>query len=121
VFPLKRCQISRSFDCRFAVMVFPVLADAISSQRRKHDNPAGKLLHRAARLPAEAYAVADAMTIEIHRPELEALLMEWMKAGAFENVEDVIVSGSRNCAGTRAEAPPPADPRSTLLTSSSKA
>jgi hypothetical protein len=31
------------------------------------------------------------MTIEIHRPELEALLMERMKAGAFENVEDVIM------------------------------
>ena len=31
------------------------------------------------------------MTIEIHRPELEALLMERMKAGAFQNVEDVIM------------------------------
>ena len=26
------------------------------------------------------------MTIEIHRPELEALIMERMKAGAFQNV-----------------------------------
>jgi hypothetical protein len=34
---------------------------------------------------------AAAMTIEIHRPELEALLMERMKAGAFQNVEDVIM------------------------------
>jgi hypothetical protein len=31
------------------------------------------------------------MTIEIHRLELEALLMERMKAGAFQNVEDVIM------------------------------
>ena len=31
------------------------------------------------------------MTIEIHRPELEALLMERMKSGAFQNVEDVIM------------------------------
>jgi hypothetical protein len=31
------------------------------------------------------------MTIEIQRPELEALLMERMKAGAFQNVEDVIM------------------------------
>ncbi len=31
------------------------------------------------------------MTIEIHRPELEALLMERMKTGAFQNVEDVIL------------------------------
>ena len=31
------------------------------------------------------------MTIEIHRPELEALLMERMRAGAFQSVEDVIM------------------------------
>ena len=31
------------------------------------------------------------MTIEIHRPELEALLMERMRAGAFQNLEDVIM------------------------------
>ncbi len=31
------------------------------------------------------------MTIEIHRPELEALIMERMKAGAFQNVEDVLM------------------------------
>lgn len=31
------------------------------------------------------------MTIEIHRPELEALLMERMKAGAFQNIGDVIM------------------------------
>ena len=31
------------------------------------------------------------MTIEIHRPELEALLLERMKAGAFQNVADVIM------------------------------
>lgn len=31
------------------------------------------------------------MTIEIHRPELEALLMERMKAGAFQTVEDAIM------------------------------
>jgi hypothetical protein len=31
------------------------------------------------------------MTIEIHRPELEALLMERMRAGAFQNFEDAIL------------------------------
>ena len=31
------------------------------------------------------------MTIEIHRPELEAMIMERMKAGAFQNVEDVLM------------------------------
>ena len=31
------------------------------------------------------------MTIEIHRPELEALIRERMKKGAFEDVEDVLM------------------------------
>jgi hypothetical protein len=31
------------------------------------------------------------MTIEVHRPELEALIRERMKSGAFQNVEDVLM------------------------------
>lgn len=31
------------------------------------------------------------MTIEIHRPELEALIRQRMKGGAFQNVEDVLM------------------------------
>jgi len=31
------------------------------------------------------------MTIEIHRPELEALIRERMKRGAFRNVEDALM------------------------------
>jgi hypothetical protein len=31
------------------------------------------------------------MTIEIHRPELEALIIERMKGGGFEDIEDVIL------------------------------
>jgi hypothetical protein len=31
------------------------------------------------------------MTIEIRRPELEALIRERMKTGAFRNVEDVLM------------------------------
>ena len=31
------------------------------------------------------------MTIEIHRAELEALIRERMKAGAFQSVEDVLM------------------------------
>jgi len=31
------------------------------------------------------------MTIEIHRPELEALIRERMKNGAFQDVEDVLM------------------------------
>jgi hypothetical protein len=34
---------------------------------------------------------AAAMTIEIHRPELEALILERMKLGGFRNVEDVLM------------------------------
>jgi hypothetical protein len=29
--------------------------------------------------------------IEIHRPELEALIIERMKSGAFEDIEDVLM------------------------------
>jgi hypothetical protein len=31
------------------------------------------------------------MTIEIHRPELEALILEKMKCGGFQNVEDALM------------------------------
>jgi hypothetical protein len=42
------------------------------------------------------------MTIEIHRPELEALILERMKSGAFRNVEDVLMQALKS-------APPPAE------------
>lgn len=31
------------------------------------------------------------MTIEIHRPELEALIIERLRSGAFESIEDVLI------------------------------
>ena len=31
------------------------------------------------------------MTIEIHRPELEALILQRMKSGGFHNVEDALL------------------------------
>jgi hypothetical protein len=31
------------------------------------------------------------MTIEIHKPELEALIMERLRSGDFESVEDVLL------------------------------
>lgn len=40
------------------------------------------------------------MTIEIRRPELEALILERMKSGAFQNVEDVLMQALKS-------APPP--------------
>jgi hypothetical protein len=42
------------------------------------------------------------MTIEIHRPELEALILERMQSGAFQNVEDVLIEALKS-------APPPAE------------
>ena len=32
------------------------------------------------------------MTIEIHKPELEALIVQRMKSGGFQNVEDALVA-----------------------------
>ena len=36
------------------------------------------------------------MTIEINRPELEALIREWMNAGAFQSVEDALMQALTN-------------------------
>jgi hypothetical protein len=38
------------------------------------------------------------MTIEIHKPELEALIHERLKSGAFEDVEDVLMQALRGSA-----------------------
>jgi hypothetical protein len=31
------------------------------------------------------------MTIEIHKPELEALIIERLRSGAFESIEDILM------------------------------
>ena len=49
------------------------------------------------------------MTIEIQRPELEALIRERMNSGAFQNVEDVIMYALK--ASAAAEASAAATPR----------
>lgn len=36
------------------------------------------------------------MTIEIHRPELEALILQRMESGAFDSVEDVILQALKS-------------------------
>jgi hypothetical protein len=36
------------------------------------------------------------MTIEIHRPELEALIRERMKIGGFQNVDDVLMQALKS-------------------------
>lgn len=43
------------------------------------------------------------MTIQIHRPELEALIIEHMKAGGFQSVEDALLQALK-------ASPPAADP-----------
>ena len=35
------------------------------------------------------------MTIEIHKPELEALINERLRSGSFEDVEDVLMQALR--------------------------
>ena len=37
-----------------------------------------------------------AMTIEIHKPELEALIREWMKTGALPTVEDALMQALKS-------------------------
>jgi hypothetical protein len=48
--------------------------------------------------------VAAAMMIEIHRPELEALIMERMKSGGFHNVEDALMQALETSRMTEEEA-----------------
>jgi hypothetical protein len=42
------------------------------------------------------------MTIEIHRPELEALIRERLTSGVFQDVEDVLMQALKS--------PPPGEP-----------
>jgi hypothetical protein len=41
------------------------------------------------------------MTIEIHKPELEALIMERMKTGGFQSVEDALMQALEASPATR--------------------
>jgi hypothetical protein len=41
------------------------------------------------------------MTIEIHQPELEALIHERMQSGAFASVEDVLLQALRGSASPK--------------------
>lgn len=49
------------------------------------------------------------MTIEIHRPELEALIRERMKAGAFQNVEEVLLQALQSSAVPAGKGAGPSD------------
>jgi hypothetical protein len=45
------------------------------------------------------------MTIEIHKPELEALIQERMKSGGFQNVEDVLLEALQSSPVAKKKAP----------------
>ena len=47
------------------------------------------------------------MTIEIHRPELEALIRERMESGEFQSVEDVLMQALKPSALTTETLTPP--------------
>ncbi len=51
------------------------------------------------------------MTIEIHKPELEALIQERMKTGAFQTVEDVLIQALKSSAPSEQPAPQARKPR----------
>ena len=51
------------------------------------------------------------MTIEIHRPELEALIIERMKSGGFQTVEDVLMQALETSLPAPAHAGQPSENR----------
>ncbi len=54
------------------------------------------------------------MTIEIHKPELEALIQERMKTGAFQSVEDVLIQALKSSPSSEEGAPPVRKPKKNL-------
>jgi hypothetical protein len=51
------------------------------------------------------------MTVEIHKPELEALIRERMKSGAFQDVEDALLQALKS---SPAGEPAPRKPKKNL-------
>jgi hypothetical protein len=47
------------------------------------------------------------VTIEIHKPELEALIQERMRSGEFQNVEDVLLQALKSSTLGEQAAPSP--------------
>jgi hypothetical protein len=52
------------------------------------------------------------MTIEIQRPELEALIHERMKSGAFQSVEDVLMQALQASSAPGEKGPRPPEEKS---------
>jgi len=55
------------------------------------------------------------MTIEIQRPELEALITQRLQSGLFQNVEDVLIQSLRTTVFWGWPPPPPNNPCQALL------
>jgi hypothetical protein len=54
------------------------------------------------------------MIIEIHKPELESLVLERMATGAFQNVEDVLMHALKSAPAGVRPPPPPQTPKKSL-------
>ena len=54
------------------------------------------------------------MIIEIHKPEIENLIREWMARGAFQNVEDVLMRPLKSSHAVEQPAAPPRKPKKSL-------
>jgi hypothetical protein len=55
------------------------------------------------------------MTIEIQRPELEALIYERMKSGAFQSIEDVLMEALKVSSGKGEKGAAGSDDRSSAM------
>jgi hypothetical protein len=55
------------------------------------------------------------MTIEIRRPELEALIHERMKSGAFQSIEDVLMEALKASSGKGEKAAQGSDDQSSAM------
>jgi hypothetical protein len=49
---------------------------------------------------------ADAMTIQITKPEVEALINQRLESGAFKDAEDVIMQALQSSTQKQSDAPP---------------
>jgi hypothetical protein len=54
------------------------------------------------------------MTIEIHKAELEALIQERMKTGAFQTIEDVLIQALKSSLPGEQAAPQARQPKKNL-------
>jgi hypothetical protein len=54
------------------------------------------------------------MTIEIHQPELEALIRERLKSGAFRNVEEILLQALKSSQSLERPTPSTSSPKKSM-------